>query len=208
MQHAARSLLQTQLSRLLAAVMALLACFGCGAHAGEHCATEPNLKAAPGSHWYYRVDRASQRKCWFLGRADIKVRQTAPAKAQSAAEPKPLPEAFRAREIPGIGSRWLDPPIATAENAGTSQSTALASASMREPEPEARPEAGAQPETASTDELPPQGPVLAASESPSARSAINLSVEPAHLIALLAAALGLAAVMGRLIFQHSVLFSA
>jgi hypothetical protein len=70
------------------------------------------------------------------------------------------------------------------------------------------PEADAQLETSFRDEAPSVWPVLAASEPQVARLATKLPVEPVHLIALLAAALGLAAVAGRLIFDHSVVFSA
>ena len=31
--------------------------------AADHCVTEPNLRAAQGGHWYYRVDRVKNRKC-------------------------------------------------------------------------------------------------------------------------------------------------
>ncbi len=35
------------------------------AHADE-CLTSPKSTAPKGSHWYYHVDRAKHRKCWFL----------------------------------------------------------------------------------------------------------------------------------------------
>ena len=30
------------------------------------CLTAPNALTPQGSHWYYRLDRASQRKCWYV----------------------------------------------------------------------------------------------------------------------------------------------
>lgn len=30
------------------------------------CLTAPNPSTPPNNHWYYRTDRAHQRKCWFL----------------------------------------------------------------------------------------------------------------------------------------------
>jgi hypothetical protein len=44
--------------------------------AGDNCIAKPNSGAPQGSHWYYRVDRAANRRCWFLGPEGLKVRQT------------------------------------------------------------------------------------------------------------------------------------
>jgi hypothetical protein len=30
------------------------------------CLAAPGASAPPNSHWYYRTDRTTQRKCWFL----------------------------------------------------------------------------------------------------------------------------------------------
>ena len=32
----------------------------------DDCLTAPNSPAPQGSHWYYRLDRAAQRKCWYV----------------------------------------------------------------------------------------------------------------------------------------------
>lgn len=32
----------------------------------DDCLTAPNSPAPQGSHWYYRLDRATQRKCWYV----------------------------------------------------------------------------------------------------------------------------------------------
>lgn len=37
-----------------------------GASAADDCITESNLVPPKGSHWQYRVDRASGRKCWHI----------------------------------------------------------------------------------------------------------------------------------------------
>jgi hypothetical protein len=41
---------------------------GFGAHtaAAADCLVEPNRDAPEGLHWYYRVDRENDRKCWYL----------------------------------------------------------------------------------------------------------------------------------------------
>jgi hypothetical protein len=43
--------------------------------AGDDCVAKPNSAAPQGSHWYYRVDRAANRRCWFLGPEGLKVRR-------------------------------------------------------------------------------------------------------------------------------------
>jgi hypothetical protein len=202
MSYPARSFLETWCSAVFAAAMALLAVCGCVAGATEQCTTEPNFKAAPGGHWYYRIDRVSQRKCWFLGRPGMKVGTPTPAKAQSAAKPpQSAAETPKARDVIGGNWRWFDEPAAVAQNSATVQAADAAPESIREPE------ADAQLETSFNGEVPTVWPVLAASEPQAAQLPTTLP-EPAHLIALLAAALGLAVVAGRLIFNHSVVFSA
>lgn len=32
----------------------------------DDCLAAPNSPTPPGSHWYYRLDRATQRKCWYV----------------------------------------------------------------------------------------------------------------------------------------------
>jgi hypothetical protein len=43
--------------------------------AGDDCVAKPNSAAPQGSHWYYRVDRTANRRCWFLGPEGLKMRQ-------------------------------------------------------------------------------------------------------------------------------------
>ena len=50
----------------------------------DDCLKAPNSAAPQGSHWYYRLDRANQRKCWYL-RAPGQPAQQAAAPATSAA---------------------------------------------------------------------------------------------------------------------------
>jgi hypothetical protein len=46
--------------------------------AAIECITEPNREPPEGGHWNYRVDRATNRRCWFLAKLT-----TAPAAAQT-----------------------------------------------------------------------------------------------------------------------------
>ena len=40
----------------------------------DDCLAGPNAVAPQGSHWYYRVDRATHRNCWYLRPQDTGVR--------------------------------------------------------------------------------------------------------------------------------------
>ena len=37
------------------------------ARVANDCLSGPKLQAPPGGHWYYRIDRPNNRKCWFVG---------------------------------------------------------------------------------------------------------------------------------------------
>jgi hypothetical protein len=57
------------------------------------CITAPNSPAPQGKHWFYRTDRATQRKCWYLRAKDQPTRNT-DAQASSAAAPVTHASAF------------------------------------------------------------------------------------------------------------------
>ena len=72
---------------VLVAVAALTARLG---RAADDCISQPNSAAPQGSHWYYRVDRTANRRCWFLGAEGAKVRVASPKRLPSA-KPSPHP---------------------------------------------------------------------------------------------------------------------
>ncbi|WOH48012.1 hypothetical protein [Bradyrhizobium sp. sBnM-33] len=67
--------------------------------AADSCLPAPKGATPSGSHWYYRIDRATKRKCWYLReeseKADDKFARAAPpesAPALSSAEAPPQAE--------------------------------------------------------------------------------------------------------------------
>ncbi len=56
------------------------------ARAAGDCLAAPNSQPPPGSHWYYRSDRAKQRHCWYLGPEGERVSHAKPD-TQPAAKP-------------------------------------------------------------------------------------------------------------------------
>jgi hypothetical protein len=60
------------------------------AHAGD-CIAAPNSQSPPGKHWYYRLDWATKRKCWYVGPLGRSVQEAAPATKGRAAHLHSMP---------------------------------------------------------------------------------------------------------------------
>jgi hypothetical protein len=52
------------------------------AHAAEECLSAPKGASPEGKHWFYRIDHATKRHCWYLGQRD-KHSQTATRSSRS-----------------------------------------------------------------------------------------------------------------------------
>jgi hypothetical protein len=78
------------LTAFAAAVIALAVSWSTATVAAPNCLTQPNLKAADGRHWYYRTDRANNRKCWYVKPRNESVGQAA-TKERPAAKPSLQP---------------------------------------------------------------------------------------------------------------------
>ena len=53
----------------------------------DDCLAEPNSPAPAGSHWYFHLDRTTQRKCWYIRATDQPAQ---PAAAQVTSDPASL----------------------------------------------------------------------------------------------------------------------
>jgi len=74
---------------------------GVGAHtaAAADCLAEPNRDAPEGLHWYYRIDRENDRKCWYLRTLMPRPPEPAAAEPQRAsARPVARPPAHAAAQ--------------------------------------------------------------------------------------------------------------
>ena len=86
-----RSIALTLLASLVGSIAALAATRAAPAPAeaaaDAGCLAKPNATAAPGNHWYYRVERSSGRHCWYqhtMSGAQSEARQArAPARASA-----------------------------------------------------------------------------------------------------------------------------
>jgi hypothetical protein len=57
------------------------------ARAADDCLTAPNSPTPEGSHWYYRLDQANQRKCWYLRATDQPAQHPAAQRTSDTAAP-------------------------------------------------------------------------------------------------------------------------
>ena len=65
---------------------------GTGAvRAADECIAAPNAPAPQGERWYYRTDRATNRKCWRLGPEGASVQKSATEAAKQPASDAPPP---------------------------------------------------------------------------------------------------------------------
>ena len=73
----------------VAAILSFSAIPTSSGSAAETCLAAPTQPAPQGSHWYYRLERATQRKCWRLVKLDREPQGTA---KQAAPRPEPADE--------------------------------------------------------------------------------------------------------------------
>jgi hypothetical protein len=84
-------ILPTILIILPSSVFLLLAHPGAGKAAAQ-CNTRPSSSAPQGTHWYYRINSADNRRCWFLSSEGNKVRSHARELISREPSPSPAPQ--------------------------------------------------------------------------------------------------------------------
>jgi hypothetical protein len=207
---------------LLVACAATICSGGQQTSTADDCLSRPNGPSPPGTHWYYHLDRATQRQCWYLGQLG--------ARTQSSAREVQAPARPRARKaIAQPTSPSTDVPISaqpapaeiagkstvTNQDAGTQSNAAAADVVTVLPTlPTSAASSGDAPASATTgyseeppatetdpqDEMPLIWPVL----TPQELAAFEPSpgVAPiAQLAAALGAVLGITALIFRFIFR-------
>src|ERR1700682_2991441 len=56
------------------------------AAAADDCLSGPKGQTPAGGHWYYRIDRATKRHCWYVGDEKEKLSRVAPKNSAPSAE--------------------------------------------------------------------------------------------------------------------------
>jgi hypothetical protein len=174
--------------------------------AADECIAKPGGTAPQGSHWYYRINRADGRHCWYLGPAGQKVR--ARAKAEQPAATSKL--------IPPATERPVEP--AVAETTISETRSVVADASSEAGANRLLPEAGARSPTSMTgsseaerpaaatgaeDDMPLIWPLLSPADASAARPAAQSRVKWEYVLAVIAGALALAAMLIGGIFNRA-----
>jgi hypothetical protein len=106
--------MSTQPPRARAAIAAILM-FGGGvtlpgsSARAENCLSAPNFTAPPGKRWYYRVDHATQQKCWYTRETGQAAERPTPS-SHSAPYPSGPNRAAEAASAPAIHGEPTAPP--------------------------------------------------------------------------------------------------
>ena len=64
-----------------------------GAKTSDSCLSGPKGPVPAGGHWYYRVDRAAKRNCWYIGDEKDKSARAAPKDSKNSASASESPVA-------------------------------------------------------------------------------------------------------------------
>ena len=99
---------------LTPAALAVTGYSSLGEAKGDECKAKPDSSAPAGMHWYYRVDRANSRHCWYLHEQGMPVHSLIESTSRHPATRNDVADEQIRETPPVIGTPW--PPIAiTAE---------------------------------------------------------------------------------------------
>jgi hypothetical protein len=108
--------IKTAPSLLVAAVLASVVSTATpcvAARAADDCLNGPKHQAPPGGHWYYRIDRPNNRKCWFVGDERLHVSQTGSRQPLASPSPPTLPPQTEAPIQPSPTDARAELPMVT-----------------------------------------------------------------------------------------------
>lgn len=188
----------------------------------DECQSRPGTTTPKGSHWFYRLDRQTKRRCWYLGPAGQKVRaeRTAPERAEASERravplPAPAPSELRADEqvrdatpAPVTSQMASDTPAAASSVTATqfsaawpAGSSALSDREVPPPIVQERVEEGATAD-AQAEEMPPVWPVMTAAERAATAQAEG-TPGIGHLLIFLAATVAFVAIAIRTVLKFT-----
>jgi hypothetical protein len=132
----------------------------------DECLATPNSPSPPGSHWYYRLERPSQRKCWYLGPEGREVHATSSKRVAVAKT--------AAADVKAKPTVPTDSPSASLEAQSTNLSVSRKAAPSHDTSA-----ADAQALSSRRIELPPMPPAPASNDPKPAASVVQKSVPAA-----------------------------
>jgi hypothetical protein len=77
--------------------------------ASEECRARPDFSAPAGSHWYYRIDRIGQRRCWFLRSGDFRIGHFSSLRRRDSINRNIEPEIQEQSKLDGTTAGGLTP---------------------------------------------------------------------------------------------------
>src|ERR1041385_681486 len=128
MQERTDFALQSALAALAVTASAIALAPASHAAPAETCLGAPKGAAPQGNHWYYRLERPSMRKCWYLADKGQKV-------ARRAA-PRPTPQADADEETETAEAPAASEPAAPAANTTAAPVASTPAAPAAEPRSE------------------------------------------------------------------------
>lgn len=170
---------------LCAALLAAVTLISLGsrvAHAAGNCLTEPNLQAGQRGYWYYRIDRSTRRKCWYIAPRGMQVRRG----PQSTAQPSPTPISRPAIDTRATAGEKTETDFSARWSAALEPDRSMGSETVSTRDAER----GERSETTSRNDVPPIRPVLTYAEL-----AVAQPADRQHMPELLGAVLAFAAVL-------------
>ncbi len=167
----------------------------------DDCLAAPNSAAPQGSRWYYRLDWATQRKCWYLRAPGQPAQQAAPPTVGRAtehsvpvpSEPKPAADGAPKLANPGDASspsahvETIYKPTAAPISSSTTDDTTSSIPEVSAPQESTFSETGAQTAVpapnAASPAWPDTGPRIKAQEPPEADTTAALAPDYIETIA-------------------------
>jgi hypothetical protein len=153
------------------------------ARAAEDCLSGPKNQAPQGGHWYYRVDHATKRHCWYLGEERERLSQTAPPNSSPSTKPMaPKTDAAVQRSIADAHAE-LTPPTRVEETSAAAAgqwapATASNTASMENSQRANAPDANTQPSLIASRWPEQSGLVSSASAGPTTTADSGTDMQP------------------------------
>lgn len=180
--------------------------------AASDCLASPKGAAPQGQHWFYRLDRATKRQCWYLRAEGGKATQSAQATADTPDADSPAPPSVqnaRAEYIaPQAAAAPNTPAAASAPPAAQQPSRTVADSNAEQPAVAAR-----WPDAAATAAAPAPAPVAAAAKpaKPAAPVALAAADSTADkptgslqmLLLVIGGALALAGLLASIIYRFA-----
>jgi hypothetical protein len=88
------------------------------ASAAPDCLAAPDRTSSPGTHWYYRIDRPTGRKCWYLKQLDARAATPAAPPAAPRQDADAQPQLFSWLSSAFSSIRRPEPDRVTARESG------------------------------------------------------------------------------------------